>query len=253
MRTPPSVASLLRRDPADRQGDRPRGTLTYCSNVDFGDSWAEARRALEGAIADMRRRVAPNGRLGIGVRFSARTLRELLAPGVRAELEFVLARDQMYVFKIDARDERPDWLEHARFAYTCRAAELLATLVPEGLVGTISTVPGALGDRAHMRGARNATACRLLAAAAHLADLRARTGRRIVVSIEPEPGGMIEGAFDTVTFFRDHVFHGEALRGARIDEQTARAHIGVRLIAAGALATLEREGITVTRQTAEAA
>jgi hypothetical protein len=230
-----------------------RGALTYCSNLDFGDSWAEVRRTLEGPIADVRRRIAPNGRLGIGVRLSARTLRELLAPGPRAELEFVLERHQMYVFKIDAKDERPDWLEHTRLAYTCRAADLLATLVPEGLVGTISTVAGALGERAHVRGARHAVACRLLAAAGHLAEVRARTGRRIVVSIEPEPGGMLEGAFDTVSFFRDHVFRGEALRAARVDERTARAHIGVRLIATGALATLEREGITVTRQTAEAA
>jgi hypothetical protein len=231
----------------------PRGLLTYCSTVDFGDSWMEARRAIEGPIADVRRRIAPNGRLGIGVRFSTRTLRELLAPGVRAELEFVLARAQMYVFKIDAKDERPDWLEHARFAYTCRAAELLASLVPDGLAGTISTVAGALGERAHIRGARQAVASRLLAAAAHLASVRERTGRRIVLSIEPEPGGMLEGPFDTVSFFRDHVYRGEALRAARVDERTARAHIGVRLIAAGALATLEREGITVTRQTAEAA
>ena len=231
----------------------PRGLLTYCSTVDFGDSWMEARRAIEGPIADVRQRIAPNGRLGIGVRLGARTLRELLSAGPRAELEFVLARDQMYVFKIDARDERPDWLEHARFAYTCRAADLLATLVPEKIVGTISTVPGALGERAHIRGARHAVACRILAAAAHLAKLRERTGRRIVLSIEPEPGGMLEGAFDTVSFFRDHVFHGEALRGAHIDERTARAHVGVRLIATGALKTLEREGITITRQTAEAA
>lgn len=227
--------------------------LTYCSNLDFGDSWADVRRTLEGPIAEVRRRVAPISRLGIGVRLSPRVLRELLSPGPRAELEFVLERDQMYVFKIDATDERPDWLEHARLAYTCRAADLLASLVPEGLVGTISTVAGALGERAHIRGARHAVASRLLAAAAHLADVRARTGRRIVVSIEPEPGGMLEGAFDTVSFFRDHVFRGEALRGARIDERKAREHIGVRLIATGALATLEREGITVTRQTAEAA
>jgi hypothetical protein len=64
---------------------------------------------------------------------------------------------------------------------------------------------------------------------------------------------MLEGAYDTVSFFRDHVFRGIALRGARIDERTARAHLGVRLIAASALATLEREGITITRQTAQAA
>ena len=30
----------------------PRGLLTYCSNVDFGDSWAETRRTIEGPIAD---------------------------------------------------------------------------------------------------------------------------------------------------------------------------------------------------------
>ena len=234
-----------------------RPQLTYCRSGDFGDSWAEVRCAIEGPIAAVRRNVAPNGRLGISLRLSARTLRELLASGARAELEFVLERHQLYVFKLDAHDHHPDWLEHARLAYTCRAADLLASLVPEGLIGSMSTVPGAHGDRAHIRGARHSAARRLLAAAAHFADIEARTGRRIFLSIEPEPGYMLEGAFDTVSFFRDHVFHGDALRGARIDERTARRHIGVCLVAfdkpLDALATLEREGITVTRQTAEAA
>lgn len=231
--------------------------LTYCKSTEFGDSWAEVRRTIEGPIAAMRRRVAPNGRLGISLRLSSRVLRELLAPGARAELEFVLGIHQLYVFKIEAKEHRPDWLEHARLAQTCRAADLLASLVPEGLIGSISTVPGAQGDRAHMRGARHAVASRLLAAAAHCADLEALTGRSIVLSIEPEPGFMLEGAFDTVSFFRDHVFRGEALRAARVDERTARRHLGVCLVAfdkpLDALATFEREGITVTRQTAEAA
>ena len=231
--------------------------LTYCKTNDCGDSWAEVRRTIEGPIAAMRRHVAPRGRLGISLRLSPRTLRELLAPGARAELEFVLERDQLFVFKIDTNEHTPDWLEHARLARTCRAADLLASLLPEGLVGTVSTVAGAHGDRAHMRGARHAVACRFLSAASHFADLEARTGRRIVLSIEPEPGSMLEGAFDTASFFRDHVFRGEALRGARIDERTARRHIGVCLVAfekpLDALTTLEREGITVTRQTAEAA
>jgi sugar phosphate isomerase/epimerase len=188
-----------------------------------------------------------------------------MAPHARAELEFALERNQMYVFTLALNDSayRPDWLEHTRLAYTCRAADLLASLLPEGVVGSISTIPGAHGERAQSRGARDAIAWRLLAAAAHLADLEDRTGRRIVLSVEPEPGCMLEGAFDTVSFFRDHVFHGDALRAARIGESTARKHLGVCLDAChlavafekplDALATFAREGITVGKLQVSAA
>lgn len=239
--------------------------LTYCTNVHPADSWADVRRMLGGPVADVRRCVAPSARFGVGLRLSSRALRELMAPHARAELEFVLERHQMYVFTLALNDSayRPDWLEHTRLAYTCRAADLLASLLPEGVTGSISTVPGAHGERAQSRGARDAIAWRLLAAAAHLADLEDRTGRRIVLSVEPEPGCMLEGAFDTVSFFRDHVFRGEALRAARIGESTARKHLGVCLDAChlavafekplDALSTFAREGITVGKLQVSAA
>ncbi len=122
--------------------------LTYCTNVHPGDSWDEVRAALDGPVAEVGRRVSPGARFGVGLRLGGRPLRELMGPVARAELDEVLERNGLYVFSLNAFPfgafhargvkeavYRPDWLEHARLAYTCRAADLLASLLPEGVVG----------------------------------------------------------------------------------------------------------------------
>jgi hypothetical protein len=250
--------------------------LTYATSIHAGESWADVRRALEGPVADVRSRVAPNARFGVGLRLAARTLRELMSPLARAELEYVLARHGLYVFTVDAfpygaldghavkeRACRPDWLEHARLAYTCRAADLLASLLPEDVTGSISTLPGAHGARAREKGARNAIATRLLAATKHLARLEERTGRRVVHALDPEPGGMLEGALDTIAFFRDHVLRSSALDAANLSERDVRRHLGVCIDACHfavaferpceAIDALERAGIVVGKVQASAA
>lgn len=85
---------------------------------------------------------------------------------------------------------RPDWHEPERLAYTLDLAHLLVDLLPDDVAeGTISTVP--LGWRDRWENAADA-ADPLKRLAEGLSDLAERSGRRIRVGLEPEPGCVVE-------------------------------------------------------------
>ena len=183
--------------------------LTYCTNIHPGESWAEVRANLARHTVAVKARVAPGRPFGVGLRLSARAAAEL-APEVR-EVRRWLADLGLYVFTINGfphgafhgtavKDAvyRPDWREPARLAYTNQLADLLAVLLPDGVAGSISTVPG--GFRA--RGAADAeVAANLARATAHLAALEARTGKHITLALEPEPACAIETLAEAAAFF----------------------------------------------------
>jgi hypothetical protein len=129
----------------------------------------------------------------------------------------------------------PDWRDPARHAYTCDLADILAALLPDGATGSISTVPGAfrpaIRDPADVR----YMASQLRKHAAYLQGIRERTGRTIVLALEPEPFCYLETAHDAVAFFERHLF----TRAAIVDvaalsgcspaaaEEALRRHLGV--------------------------
>jgi hypothetical protein len=95
----------------------------------------------------------------------------------------------------------PDWTTDARSAYTLELARVLAKLLPAGLeTGTISTLP--IAHRRRADAAIEATAARQLCRLAEqLARLRDRTGKSIVVCLEPEPGCVLERTTDAIRWF----------------------------------------------------
>jgi len=211
--------------------------LTYCTNIHPGESWPEVRANLERHVVAVKQRVCPDAAFGIGLRLSARAAHELAAPGELAALRRFLAEHDLYVFTINgfphgafhatpvkADVYRPDWLEDERLAYTNLLGDLLAQLLPDGVHGTISTVPGCFRARAdHDAPARMAT--RIRAAAAHLDTIFRRTGKRITLALEPEPCCAIETIAEAITFFTHH------LRGV--------AHVGLCLDACHAAVEFE--------------
>lgn len=80
----------------------------------------------------------------------------------------------------------PDWSETDRLDYTCAVADILARLLPEGVEGSISTLP--CGYKGMFKG-KDLPAARLnlLLAANRLKKLWADTGRRITLAVEMEP------------------------------------------------------------------
>jgi hypothetical protein len=136
--------------------------LTYCSNIHPAESWADVRVNIERYFPAVRSRVAPGEEFGIGLRLSARASRELGSCGALAEVSEFMARNQLFVFTIKGfpygtfhgtrvKEEvyLPDWRDEERLRYTDELAELLAQLLPEGIDGSISSVPGAFKPAMH--------------------------------------------------------------------------------------------------------
>ncbi len=193
------------------------GELTYCLNIHPTQSWAEARAALSGPVRAVKAAVSPDASFAVGLRFSAETLATLGAPEARADLKAVLAAGDLrpvtmngfpygpfHGVRVKEQVYQPDWRAPERLAYTTGLAELMADINPEGAFVSLSTVPGAFKPEA--AGAEAAIADMMLRAVAHLAGLRARTGRTVALAIEPEPFCLLETIAESVAFFRAHLF-----------------------------------------------
>ena len=255
-----------------------RAHLTYCTNVHPGESWAEVKANLERHTTRVKARLAPERPFGLGLRLSARALEQLARPEAFADLRAVLERHGLYVFTLNGfpygtfhavpvKEEvyRPDWLEEERLAYSDRLAELLARLLPDGVDGSVSTVPGAYKPRAAGAEAEADIADRLLRHAARLVRLRRETGRTVGLALEPEPCCLIETVAEAVSFFERRLYGDAAVerlaglcglpRGEA--REALRRHLGVCLDAchaavefedpADAVGALRRAGVPILK------
>jgi sugar phosphate isomerase/epimerase len=252
--------------------------LTYCTNIHPGEGWAEVRENLARYVLRVRDHVAPGEPFGVGLRLSARAARELGEGDRLRELRAFLAEHALYVFTLNGfphgtfhgepiKEEvyRPDWLEDERLDYTNRLADLLAALLPEGMEGTISTVPGAFAPR--VRGAEDAArmAERMARHVHHLLRLRESTGRRITLALEPEPCCHIETIAQALEFFGEQLFAAPGVEAVAREaglprtaaEAALREHVGLCFDTchmaveyedpAAALAQLEHAGVRLAK------
>jgi len=224
--------------------------LSYCTNIHPGESWPEVRANLERYLVPVRERVAPGRPFGVGLRLSAESARTLATPEALDELRAFLSAHDLYVFTINGfpygpfhgrpvkeQVYLPDWLDPERLAYTDQLADILAALLPEGVEGTISTVPGAFAPRVHGEADQVRMAQALLDHVAHLVKLRATTGRRVALALEPEPCCFLETIAQAVDFFERYLFSAAAVEWVssstgltRVAAATAiREHLGVCL------------------------
>jgi sugar phosphate isomerase/epimerase len=226
--------------------------LGYCTNIHPGESWDEIRANLGRYVPEVKRLVSPDAPFGLGLRLSCIAARQLARPEALAEFADFLRRESLYVFTINGFPYGPfhgtrvkegvylpDWRDEARLEYTNLLADLLAQWVPAGTgsCGSISTVPGAF--RAAVGGASDSQriAEMLVRLAAHVVQLERRTGRRIVLALEPEPCCLLETVEQTVAFFREHLHSAAAasrlakLTGldAAAAARALRDHLGVCL------------------------
>ena len=252
--------------------------LTYCSNIHPGESWAEVRANIERYFPAVRDRVAPEATFGIGLRLSARAARELGSGNALAEFREFLARKKLYVFTLNGfpygtfhgtrvKEEvyLPDWRDEERLRYTDELAELLVQLLPDGVDGSISTVPGAF--KPAMRGGADVgkIAGNMLRHVAKLVEIKRRSGRHIALALEPEPHCFLETVDESVRFFQEYLFSADAQRCLAeltgMDRKAAatalRDHIGLCLDLchaavefedpAGCIRALQDAGVRVTK------
>jgi sugar phosphate isomerase/epimerase len=222
--------------------------LTYCTNIHGGETWPEVHASLNAHVPGIKAKVSPHGSMGLGLRLSALAAEELTKATAFAQLRDFLAAHDLYVFTINAfpygsfhgtrvkeHVYQPDWLAPERVAYTDQVAEILAKLLPVGMVGSISTVPGTFKSALRGPDCAAAMAANMARHVARLLDVGRRTDREIVLALEPEPCCFLETIDETLAFFRDHVLSEATIavlaRLADVNVETAEAalrrHLGV--------------------------
>ncbi|MCP4455079.1 MAG: metabolite traffic protein EboE [Planctomycetes bacterium] len=224
----------------------PSRHLTYCLNVHPGENWAPCLENIKTQTLAVREAVCPAAPFGLGLRLSHQAAQELAVPETLAAFKQYLADQSLYVFTINGFPYgtfhgspvkqavyRPDWRQPERLAYTTQLADILAALLPEGIEGSISTVPASYKSWITSEADRQAMLNNLANCADHLADLEASTGREIHLGLEPEPDCYIETTAESVVFLLE-LFEAGALqlakaRGLSLNtaETLLRRHIGI--------------------------
>lgn len=209
--------------------------LCYCTNVHPCRSAAEVERVLDDYAVPVRQRAGFDIAVGLWLpavavdevqrdasqRFGLR--RALDARGLTCHTLNAFPFGDFHDSRVKEQVYLPDWADPRRLDYTAACAGLLADLLPEGVDGSISTLP--LGFKLAQRGPGFlATAiARLLDLATHLARIRNDTGRTIRLAIEPEPFCLLETTAEVVDFFR-RLWEAADAAGTG---PAAREHLGV--------------------------
>ncbi len=225
----------------------PGGHLTYCSNIHPGERWQDVAANLRRHVPAVRDRVNPGRPFGIGLRLSAAAAQVLSQPRARREFSAWLDREDAYVFTVNGFPYgpfhgvpvkqgvyRPDWSDPERLRYTEQLVDILAALVPEGVTGSISTVPGGFRfDPSAEHPEKMAGPLIDLAVRMHV--LQREQGVELSLGLEPEPMCMLETTAEAIQFFEAHLLDRAArehfARRARCSpseaETSLRRHLGV--------------------------
>ena len=207
--------------------------LAYCTNVHRGETWPETFQSLETYALAVRAQVCPQKPFAIGLRLGERAAVELAERDELLQFQRWLGKNNCYVFTINgfpygnfhgARVKEkvysPDWTSPERVAYTNLLFDLLAQLVPAGIAGSVSTLPGTFKEFHPTADALKTIRQNLWRTVEHIAHVSRQTGKDLHLGLEPEPLCLLERSGETVHFF-EHL-RAEHPRDARLD-----AHLGV--------------------------
>jgi len=186
--------------------------LAYCTNIHPAETWEETLSVLKKHTLAVRDQVVkPNEPYAIGLRLSAVAAEELLQDDNLTQFQQWLSEENCYVFTINGfpygsfhgtrvkeKVYQPDWSSSERLEYTNNLFIIIAQLVPEGIDGSVSTLPGSFkefhADEADIF--KNLEACaKSIETLSHLFD------RDLHLGLEPEPLGHFENTEETLAFF----------------------------------------------------
>lgn len=207
--------------------------LAYCTNIHRGEDWPQTFEALERYTLPVKGAVCPDKPYAIGLRLSDKASRELLKPDALRQFRGWLAAHNCYIFTINgfpfgqfhgARVKEqvyvPDWTADERVTYTCRLFDLLAELVPDGVEGSVSTVPGSFKEFITTPEQVASMRTNLWRTVDYVSDLCARTGKVLHLGLEPEPLCYLETSSETVAFL-------EEMQSDRPKDERWRRYLGV--------------------------
>lgn len=198
--------------------------LAYCTNIHPAETWEETWQALKTHTLAVRDKVLPpatrhltpdSRRLppgyAIGLRLSAIAAEELLQGDKLQQFQQWLSDENCYVFTINGfpygsfhgtrvkeKVYQPDWTSADRLHYTNKLFTIIARLVPEGVDGSVSSLPGSFKE---FHADESAIFKNLEACAQHIEKLSAESNRDLHLGLEPEPLGHFENTEETLAFF----------------------------------------------------
>ncbi|HEV2435433.1 MAG TPA: metabolite traffic protein EboE [Verrucomicrobiae bacterium] len=188
--------------------------LAYCTNIHRGETWRETFESLQTHTLAVRERVCPQKPFAIGLRLSNWAAHELSESATLLAFQRWLAQKNCYVFTINGfpfgqfhqlrvkeQVYLPDWTSPERLAYTNLLFDLLSKLLPAGVEGSVSTLPGSFkGFRLHPDALKSARS-NLWHCIEHIAHLSEETGRKLHLGLEPEPLCLLESSGETIQLF----------------------------------------------------
>ncbi|MEH2373659.1 metabolite traffic protein EboE [Nostoc sp.] len=195
--------------------------LTYCSNIHPGESWLEVFANLDKYIPKLKSRLSPKAPFGIGLRLADAAAKQLLESNNLAKFQAWLTQENLYVFTLNGfpyggfhrqvvKDHvyTPDWSTQERLNYTLNLTEILASLLPEGLDGGISTLPLSYKpwwgkDQAILSIVLNKSCFNIASVVVEMIRISEETGKLLHIDLEPEPDGLIEKTSEVVEFFQN--------------------------------------------------
>jgi hypothetical protein len=237
--------------------------LAYCTNIHRGEDWRETFDALQTHTLAVRKRVCPDKPYAIGLRLSNQAARELLEPAVLSDFQRWLERNRCYVFtitgfpfgrfhgtRVKEKVYSPDWTTSERLEYTNLLFDLLVELLPTGVEGSVSTLPGSFKEFITSPAQEQRIRDNLWRCVEHIARLSNRTGKKLHLGLEPEPLGWFETSGETIRFF-------ESLRAEHPGDPRIAQHLGVNYDTchlavefeepADAISALQKAGIRISK------
>ncbi|HPN84629.1 MAG TPA: metabolite traffic protein EboE [Victivallales bacterium] len=188
--------------------------LCYCFNV-FDEANANpSSEQFTKRINSIRNATAKDLEkdFGLGLWLNHENLKRLSSSSTTASFKETLKKTGLYVFTVNAfpystfhgRTVKadvymPDWRSEERLEYSMAVADLLAQLLPDGLDGSISTVPG--GYKTYIKKNDFAEISKnILKMNQHLMSIYKDTGKKIRLAIEFEPDCIWEDTEEFIDF-----------------------------------------------------
>jgi sugar phosphate isomerase/epimerase len=192
------------------------GHLTYCSNIHPGENWTDHFAELRQNVPYIRSKTSGTEALAIGLRLANEASLELAQPDKLSEFKKWLADENLYVFCINGfpygsfhdsvvkgNVHLPDWTTRERVDYTKRLFRILASLIPDGMHGAVSTPPLSYrpwwGAGESLEVATEKASQHIIEVLDFLLDLKTETRASFHLDLEPEPDGILDNGAD---FFR---------------------------------------------------
>ena len=193
----------------------------YCTNVHAGTSLAEAQANLLRYASAVRQQVVPQGRLPVGLWLSEPAAMSLIEQGSVHGFRDWLHEHAFLPYTFNGFPQgdfhqavvkhavyEPTWTCDSRTRYTLCLAEILEAILPDGGLGSISTLPLGWPHAPWHAETLKTAADNLLEVAKFLDRLAQLHGREVVVAIEAEPGCVLNTAEELVEFFEHYLFSG---------------------------------------------